>query len=101
MLNLTAKLDELLQEDQGSTMRIEELERQRDLLRSAVGHVHQVHQNSTALHDELGELRQRLRQQEELQVRCQQAWKQELEAARGQHHQVSQQSSSVPISSKF
>ena len=41
-----------------------------------------------------------MKQQEELQVRNQQTWKQELEAARRQHHQVSQQSCSVPISSK-
>ena len=36
-----------MQEDQGSTIRIEELERQRDLLRSAVTHVDQAHHNST------------------------------------------------------
>ena len=36
----------------------------------------------SALHDELGELRQRLKQQEELQLRAQQMWKQELDAAR-------------------
>ena len=54
----------------------------------------------TTLHDELGKLRQRLNQQEELQVHSQQAWKQELEAAHRQHHQVYQQSCSVPLSSK-
>ena len=42
-MNLVAKLNE----DQGSTLRIEELERQSNLLRSAMEHVHRVHQNST------------------------------------------------------
>ena len=54
----------------------------------------------TALHDDLGEPRHRRRQQEELQVRSQQAWKQEFEAARRQAHQASQQSSSMPLSPK-
>ena len=47
VMNLIAKLDELMQEDQGSTMRIEELERQCDFLHAAVGHVNQVHHSST------------------------------------------------------
>ena len=53
-----------------------------------------------ALHGELGEIRQRLKQQEEVQARSQQAWKQEIEAARRQAHMTSQQSSSMPLSSK-
>ena len=55
----------------------------------------------TAVHGELGELRQRLRQQDEIQIRSQQAWKQEQKAARRRHaHHTSQQSSSLPLSSK-
>ena len=46
VMNLTTRLNELIQEDQGSTMRIEELERQRNMLRSAVEHVNLVHQSS-------------------------------------------------------
>ena len=52
----------------------------------------------SAVHEEAD--RQCLRQQEELQAHSQQAWRQELEAARRQAHQVSQQSSSMPLSSK-
>ena len=43
-MGLVAKMNEMAQEDQGSTLRIEELERQRDLLRSAVEHVNRVHE---------------------------------------------------------
>ena len=46
VMKLAEQLDELIQEDEGSTMRIEELERQLNYLRAAVGHVNQVHQNS-------------------------------------------------------
>ncbi|CAE7454150.1 unnamed protein product [Symbiodinium microadriaticum] len=82
-MSLLAQMNEMVQEDQGSTLRIEELERQRDLLRNAVEHVNRVHQNSlgdhfrgierieeasqaqhlrdeelaTSLHQELGQLR--------------------------------------------
>ena len=56
--------------------------------------------NLSALHSEVGELRRRLRQQEEFQARTQQAWKQEIELARRQHHVPSQPSSSMPLSSK-
>ena len=49
-MGLVAKLNEMAQEDHGSTLRIEELERQRDLLRSAVEHVNRVHQNSLEHH---------------------------------------------------
>ena len=45
-MSLVAKMNEMVQEDQGSTMRIEELERQRDMLSDAMGHVSRVHQNS-------------------------------------------------------
>ena len=45
-MSLIARMNEMVQEDQGSTMRIEELERQRDLLNNLVGHVNQVHQKS-------------------------------------------------------
>ena len=45
-MSLLARMNEMVQEDQGSTMRIEELERQRDLLSNAMGHVNQVHQKS-------------------------------------------------------
>ena len=38
-MSSVAKLNEMAQEDHGSTLRIEELERQRDLLRSALEHV--------------------------------------------------------------
>ena len=51
----------------------------------------------SALHGELGELRQRLRQQEEFQARSQQAWRQEIEMARRQAHLTSQH---MPLSSK-
>ena len=54
----------------------------------------------SALHSEVGELRRRLKQQEELQAHNQQAWRQEIEMARRQHHVSSQQSSSTPLSSK-
>ena len=54
----------------------------------------------SALHSEVSEPRQRLKQQEELQARNQQAWRQEIEIARRQPHLVSQQSSSMPLSSK-
>ena len=54
----------------------------------------------SALHSEVGELHRRLKQQEELQARNQQAWRQEIEMARRQHHVSSQQSSSMPLSSK-
>ena len=54
----------------------------------------------SALHSEVGELRRRLRQQEEFQARSQQAWRQEIEMARRQQHVSSQQSSSMPLSSK-
>ena len=54
----------------------------------------------TALHSEVGELRRRLRQQEELQARNQRAWRQEIEMAQRQQHVSSQQSSSIPLSSK-
>ena len=56
----------------------------------------------SALHSEVGELRRRLRQQEEFQARSQQAWRQEIETAqaRRQQHVSSQQSSSMPLSSK-
>ena len=56
--------------------------------------------NLSALHSEVGELRRRLRQQEEIQARTQQAWRQEIEIARRQHHLPSQPSSSMPLSSK-
>ena len=82
-MGLLAKMNEMVQEDQGSKLRIEELECQRDLLRIAVEHVNRVHQNSledhvhgierieeashaqhlrdeelaTSLHQELGQLR--------------------------------------------
>ncbi|OLP81368.1 hypothetical protein AK812_SmicGene38098 [Symbiodinium microadriaticum] len=82
-MGLLAKMNEMVQEDQGSTLRIEELERRRDMLRTAVEHVNRVHQNSledhvhgierieeashaqhlrdeelaTSLHQELGQLR--------------------------------------------
>ena len=56
--------------------------------------------NLSALHSEVGELRRRLRQQEETQARAQQAWRQEIELARRQHHVPSQPSSSMPSSSK-
>ena len=49
-MNLTAQLDELMQEDQGSTIRIEELERHCDLLQAAVTHVNHVRQNSTEVY---------------------------------------------------
>ncbi|CAE7316995.1 unnamed protein product [Symbiodinium microadriaticum] len=45
-MSLLTKMNEMVQEDQGSTLRIEELERQRDMLSNAMGHVNQVHQNS-------------------------------------------------------
>ena len=54
----------------------------------------------SALHSEVRELRRRLRQQEELQARNQQAWRQEIEMARRQPQVSSQQSSSMPLSSK-
>ena len=54
----------------------------------------------SALRSEVGELRRRLRQQEEFQARNQQAWKQEIELARRQHHVPSQPPSSMPLSSK-
>ena len=44
VMGLVARMEEMVQEDQGSTIRIEQLERQRDLLSNAVGHVNQVHQ---------------------------------------------------------
>ena len=56
--------------------------------------------NLSALHSEVGELRRRLRQQEEFQAGSQQAWRQEIELARRQQHVSSQQSSSMPLSSK-
>ncbi|CAE7466602.1 unnamed protein product, partial [Symbiodinium microadriaticum] len=82
-MSLLAKMNEMVQEDQGSMLRIEGLESQRDLLRNAVEHVNRVHQNSlgdhfrgierieeashaqhlrngelaTSLHQELGQLR--------------------------------------------
>ena len=49
-MGLVAKLNEMAQEDHGSTLRIEELERQCDLLCSAVGHVNRVHQSSLEDH---------------------------------------------------
>ena len=55
---------------------------------------------SPSAHSEVGELRRRLRQQEEFQARNQQAWRQEIEMARRQQHVSSQQSSSMPLSSK-
>lgn len=54
----------------------------------------------TAVHSELGELRLRLKQQEELQSRSQQAWKLELEAEHLRNQQHSQRSSKAPWSSK-
>ena len=70
----------------------------------------------SALHSEVGELRRRLKQQEEPQARSQQAWRQEIEIARRQTdrqthrhthththtltHLASQESSSMPLSSK-
>ena len=45
-MSLLAKIDEMAQEDQGSTIRIEELERHRDLLRQAMGHMNEVHRQS-------------------------------------------------------
>ena len=54
----------------------------------------------SAFHSEVGELRRRLKQQEEFQARSQQAWRQEIEIARRQTHVASQQSSSMPLSSK-
>ena len=54
----------------------------------------------SALHSEVGELCRRLKQQEEFQARSQQAWRQEIEIARRQTHLASQQSSSLPLSSK-
>ena len=38
-MSLLAKMNEMVQEDQGSMLRIEGLESQRDLLRNAVEHV--------------------------------------------------------------
>ena len=43
---LRQKLEEMNQEDQGPTRRIEELERQRNMLQMAMTHVNQVHQSS-------------------------------------------------------
>ena len=45
-MGLLARMNEMAQEDQGSTMRIEELERQRELMGQAMGHINQVHQQS-------------------------------------------------------
>ena len=45
---MAKRLEKMIQEDQGSTMRIEEFERQRDTLNAAVGHVNQVHQHAKA-----------------------------------------------------
>ena len=82
-MGLLATMNEMVQEDQGSTLGIEELERRRDMLRTAAEHVNRVHQNSledhvhgierieeashaqhlrdeelaTSLHQELGQLR--------------------------------------------
>ena len=55
----------------------------------------------TALHSELGELRLRLKQQEELQARSQQSWKLEIEAERLRSQQHSQRSSNAPYSSRI
>ncbi|CAE7220807.1 unnamed protein product, partial [Symbiodinium microadriaticum] len=46
VMSSVARMDEMVQEDQGSTIRIEQLERQRDLLSNAVGHVNQVYQKA-------------------------------------------------------
>ncbi|CAE7268027.1 unnamed protein product [Symbiodinium sp. CCMP2456] len=54
----------------------------------------------TALHSELGELRLRLKQQEELQTHSQQSWKLEIEAERMRSQQHSQRSSNAPRSSR-
>ncbi|CAE7878750.1 unnamed protein product [Symbiodinium microadriaticum] len=45
-MGLLARVNEMVQEDQRSTMRIEELERHRDLMGQAMGHMNQVHQQS-------------------------------------------------------
>ena len=49
-MSLLTRMKEMVQEDQGATLRVEELERQRDMLRNAVEHVNQVHQGSLADH---------------------------------------------------
>ena len=48
-MSLLTRMNEMVQEDQGATLRVEELERQRDMLRNAVEH-NQVHQGSLADH---------------------------------------------------
>ena len=45
-MGLLARMNEMVQEDQGSTMRIEELERHRELMGQAMGHMNRVHQQS-------------------------------------------------------
>ncbi|CAE7198385.1 hypothetical protein AK812_SmicGene40865 [Symbiodinium microadriaticum] len=82
-MGLLAKMNEVVQEDQGSMLRVEELERQRDMMRAAAEPMNRVHQSSledhvrgierieeashaqhlrddelaTSLHQELGQLR--------------------------------------------
>ena len=43
---LVQRLEEMIQEDQGSTRRIEELEGQRSMLQMAMTYVNQAHQSS-------------------------------------------------------
>ena len=43
---LMQKISEMIQEDQGSTMRVEELDRQHNMLQAAMAHMNQVRQGS-------------------------------------------------------
>ena len=49
-MSLLARMNEMVQEDQGSTMRIEELERHRGSVGQAMRHMNQVHQQSLEDH---------------------------------------------------
>ena len=75
---LQAKLAEMTQEDEGATLRIMQLERERDNALALVRHVHERHLSEIQQHEARQQLRERHLQASEHQIRAQREQAQEL-----------------------
>ena len=75
---LQAKLAEMTQEDEGATIRILQLERERDNALALVRHVHERHQSEHQQQEAQRQMHQRYLQMSEHEVHIQQVQAQEL-----------------------
>ena len=78
MEELQAKLAEMTQEDEGATLRIMQLERERDNALALVRHVHERHLSEIQQQEARQQLRERHLQASEQEIRVQQEQAQEL-----------------------